>query len=360
MRKILLLSLFVLTFSLQGFSQITLYDYDFASGVATFDQRTDTLPGVTPGPAGALQNWDFSGLASHDTTYYNTVVPASLPYGSVFPGATIALKETGSVNTFFFKNSAESIITIGLATDYMNTGDTICLFFNDPDTMLTLPSTFNSDFFTYVNADTKSRTHILIDTVVMGNPVQVPVDSVRIIHHSVKNSVIDAWGNLTLPNGTVPALRQLTHETSIDSVYAFINFPPFMTGWNYYQSFTDTATQFIWWTKYAGNAIVTLDYDSTLSAVVRAKWLYISNLGMSPVSNLSDFQVYPNPAQTQLNILGEQGYDIILYNSIGQALLRTTTTGQPQILDVSDLPRGMYVIQQNSPEGVKTDKVILQ
>lgn len=359
MKRLVLFSLMIVLAGVSAFSQISIYDYDIAATGATFEQRSDTMPSVTPGSAGTSQTWNFSSLASHDTMSYTAKNPATLPLGNRFTQANIALNEDGSANSFFFNKSTNSLISVGFTADYMGNGDTVCLVFSIPDTMLTFPSTYNSDFTTNVFGDTRSHVNISIDTSYMGTPVTVPVDSVRIIHHALKTSVIDAWGNLTLPNGMVPALRQNTYETSIDSIYAYINMPPVMQGWYYYQSFRDTIQQYNWWTKYAGNAIVSMNCNPTSGMVTKVDWLYFDDLGMNQTPENPEVMIYPNPATTMLNFTAVEGTGILLINSLGQVVKQVTASGQAQTMNVADLPRGFYILKQ-AGDNNSGQKIILQ
>lgn len=65
-------------------------------------------------------------------------------------------------------------------------------------------------------------------------------------------------------------------------------------------------------------------------------------LGLDDISKESKMEIYPNPATNQLNIKGNyQSFQI--YNSIGHLV---STSNQPnQIIDISDLPQGLYIIK---------------
>lgn len=65
-------------------------------------------------------------------------------------------------------------------------------------------------------------------------------------------------------------------------------------------------------------------------------------LGLDDISKESKMEIYPNPATNKLNIKGNyQSFQI--YNSIGHLV---SISNQPnQIIDISDLPVGLYIIK---------------
>ena len=70
--------------------------------------------------------------------------------------------------------------------------------------------------------------------------------------------------------------------------------------------------------------------------------------------NVNTFKVYPNPCQSILNCETEIGQPIVVYDAMGAVVLRTIATETLTVISVSDLPAGMYIIQQ----GTKTAKMI--
>ena len=82
--------------------------------------------------------------------------------------------------------------------------------------------------------------------------------------------------------------------------------------------------------------------------------------------------VYPNPATDRITVLlPDNCRSIELTNLLGQPLLirqanpslQTSNTSQSpntQEIDVSTLPRGIYLLRLHTPEGIQTKKIILQ
>lgn len=83
-----------------------------------------------------------------------------------------------------------------------------------------------------------------------------------------------------------------------------------------------------------------------------------------PSTNTFDWKIYPNPTDNYLNIEWETGLKnghISLYTISGQALLSSTISefNQHLQLDISHLPKGIYIIKLNTQKGVFAKKLIV-
>lgn len=75
---------------------------------------------------------------------------------------------------------------------------------------------------------------------------------------------------------------------------------------------------------------------------------------------LAGLRVYPNPAVDEVRWelpAGVQLQDVILYNALGQAVLKQT--GQTSVLNVRQLARGTYTLMVATSMGIGTQRVIL-
>jgi len=72
-----------------------------------------------------------------------------------------------------------------------------------------------------------------------------------------------------------------------------------------------------------------------------------------------DAQVYPNPASHQLNIAGLYGADVQIFNILGELVYINAEMSDFEVLDVSTLPRGSYIIKIVSGDMVATKKIVL-
>lgn len=86
----------------------------------------------------------------------------------------------------------------------------------------------------------------------------------------------------------------------------------------------------------------------------------------SPKDSLQlDFSVFPNPTNQNINVEGPlpenfASGDLILMNVNGQILKKTSYTGQPKSLTISDLKPGLYLLEiWYSKEKKSTYKIIV-
>ena len=74
-----------------------------------------------------------------------------------------------------------------------------------------------------------------------------------------------------------------------------------------------------------------------------------------------DIAVFPNPAHDRLTVVGSNDCQIVeLVNILGQSVLSQTYANNPDIIDVSNLERGLYFLRIHTSNGIATRKVILQ
>lgn len=70
--------------------------------------------------------------------------------------------------------------------------------------------------------------------------------------------------------------------------------------------------------------------------------------------------IYPNPAQDVLHIQSDVEINrIIIYNSAGNLIFESNTTGQEFSLDIRNWSSGLYIIQIQNINGLITSKVLL-
>jgi hypothetical protein len=72
---------------------------------------------------------------------------------------------------------------------------------------------------------------------------------------------------------------------------------------------------------------------------------------------ISSIKVYPNPAQTQFTVTNAQNAVLRLYNTLGQEVLQTHSKEENVIINISNLPQGLYVLKVEKENAVLTRKV---
>ena len=83
--------------------------------------------------------------------------------------------------------------------------------------------------------------------------------------------------------------------------------------------------------------------------------------GVSSVQEIgSCVSVYPNPVESQLNVVANGLQRIAVYNAMGQLLATKTADGNQFVLQVGDYVPGLYTIQVVTDKGITTRSVIVQ
>jgi Secretion system C-terminal sorting domain len=74
------------------------------------------------------------------------------------------------------------------------------------------------------------------------------------------------------------------------------------------------------------------------------------------------FKIYPNPASKQVNITFNEIEErtIYLLDVLGKEILKLKSSEKSNTIDISDYPKGTYIIKIESKDGVDTQKVVLQ
>jgi hypothetical protein len=196
----------------------------FAVGNFTTNRFDSTATSINIGRRGS-SSWDFSGLKNNYAITLTSIAVASSPFASNFPGATHVL--TGNLSVYFPSLSSTPIAATGyiyfqLSGDLQNLGEgangtgsftgASAIITNKPaDLFYKLPSTLGT---------TWTSTYLDTTVAVLGG-IQIPVSGVR--HHA--SYVVDAFGPLTIPGGTVHQVLRIkkTDSTSYKSLtYIFL------------------------------------------------------------------------------------------------------------------------------------------
>jgi hypothetical protein len=207
----------------QATAQITITASDvstqFAPGKFTTTRFDSTVSTINIGRPGS-SSWDFTGLKKSNVSTLTSIAVAGSPFASSFPGATHALQSDIAISYPALSATpipATGYIYFQLSGDLHNLGEgangtgawtgSSAIITNTPaDLFYKLPSTLGT---------TWTSTYLDTSVVFLG-PIAIPVSGVR--HHA--SYVVDAFGPLTLPNGSVHQVLRIkkTDSTSYKSV----------------------------------------------------------------------------------------------------------------------------------------------
>ena len=99
------------------------------------------------------------------------------------------------------------------------------------------------------------------------------------------------------------------------------------------------------------------DYATTLN---NPEQNYVAiDLTATEENQVLDFKLYPNPTSGQITIAVEGMQKVVVYNTLGQALLNKEANGDVLQLDLLGLENGLYLLQVNSQAGIVTRRFVL-
>jgi Secretion system C-terminal sorting domain len=126
------------------------------------------------------------------------------------------------------------------------------------------------------------------------------------------------------------------------------------TIYSYYQLATDKQAIFM-----HGN----INISSTLLNTAFTAVYYSFLPDYASVAEVNDgiFSVYPNPANNQVNIVTDGTLDrLTIFNTVGQVVASIINPTATEIIDVTSLAPGMYIIQVSNDGVVTEDKLIIE
>lgn len=341
MKKTFVLFALLLISNLLAFSQPTV-TYSAACPVFgdVYTKYICDTNGISPGPSGSAQIWDFSNLVITTNTTSDTVFnPAASPYYTYFPTADYAtgsLSQGGSPETFFSEYSTTEAINLGY---YIDMGaNSYHLAYTDPMKVMEFPFSY-SDSFT----DVATGTYIM--------------SSMNCVVTQTSTITADGYGTLILPGNTYNNVLRIKVETQNTTdmggvLTAYFN-----------------GTTYSWWDGvhknyvfFTGNNRTILVNDTTYS-----KNVFISDFasGIKDVQNIEYASIYPNPASNKISIdfANRNAGDVIIkINDItGKEIQSYKFYSVSEEIDIElrDISEGIYIVTAVSDLGTMTKRLIV-
>jgi hypothetical protein len=331
----------------------------FASGKAWVSVSND-YPQIMMdvGTAGSsAQNWTVPNIAWQDTFSAVNTSPANTPYSSEFPTATHAQETQGSLYGYtgtlysYYRLETSAFYSLGTAAHVqIGSADT---------TMIS-----------------KNETFLFPLPVIYGSTKQLSSDTLDtggLVYISSITQNVDAFGNLTFPFGTFPALR--VSEITQTSVYN--------NGSLVYQ---ETQPSFTWIAKDAGTFQADIDTTYGYSGNVYLTSAELTQYTNAPLAvnehgiNTPDkfilYQNYPNPFNPSTKIryaipatASKSFVTLKVYNVLGNEIATLVNERKPagiyeaefsaDYVNGTELPSGVYFYSLTAGSFIQTRKMIL-
>lgn len=338
----------LMAFGLFAYSQITVTNNDVAPAGTTIYNSIDNSVDdkVIPGSPGPNKTWDFFTLNQDDMDTLVFMMPAWTPYPNDFPSANFAANLVNDDAYAFFIRNDDKLSAIGLVGSY-DVYEDVSVPITEEEIYMDFPVQYGQtrDENFYIEALLESQ-----------NP---PADSVKFRQRTVKSSLVDAWGTLTLPLGTYNTLRIKEERTTYDSVWGKI----FGT-WVLVDTDQSSSTLYKWMTNDAslGYYLVTMDYNTDNETVNDVEYINMMPVG---VDNYMDNIViaYPNPVNNTLRFNLKDDIrkgEVLIYNLNGQIVANKHFSGDGTSVSVSDLSNGIYfyILKDENSNKIASDKFI--
>jgi len=267
MKKTLPAILLLMALSVTLFSQPTITSANmYAAGDELLIQPADTT-GVVPGPLGANQTWDFSGITNDGALTTQTVVLASAtPYASSFTGSDIAI-DAGGGNYGYFDINGDDIFETGFASA------AIVAPYSDPQKFISYPFTYTTSFTDALAANFE-------------------INGYENNRTGTVNFLVDGYGTLLLPGKTYTDVLRIQYTQNITDV---LHFGPITL------TTTTASTTYIWMIEGNKNALMDISYISTSVSgnTINTKSVYYYPGATSTedvVVKENSIELFPNPA----------------------------------------------------------------
>ncbi|MBI2966956.1 MAG: T9SS type A sorting domain-containing protein [Bacteroidetes bacterium] len=335
-------------------AQIVLTSSDFASAGDSVIWATDTIPtGIAVGDTG-YQVWDFTSLNKQivDTFYFD--VPSSFPSGSSFPSSNLA-GDIGSEIDFFIHTAGQTELD-GFFSDPLGGGTPIPQNLRDNLLLMAYPSTLGSQYSDTAYYDTTMSTSAF--------PQLSPyADSVYYRIILSMQSIIDGHGIVLTPSGTDSVIRRFAIRVSyMDSVMAKGGFFPV---WTDVLPLLGLQPETLYVYSFFANGkkwpVAELETDSPGGNAISGSYQ------MGTIVGAEDFAardsrniIFPNPVHGIFKLDFNNAVDnLTIFNRMGQVIFQATESSLTIQVDITDQSPGLYFLQFQSGNSIKTEKFVL-
>lgn len=323
-------------------AQITITKSDIALPLTQYINYNDTLPSVVPGPAGANQTWDFTGLVHHTTDTIIFTKPEWTTYGTSFPSSDLCMLTINTQTSYvYFGLDNDSMTIVGQAGQFMGSTSNIMVPFNPSQKIIDFPTTYQDGF-------TNTSSFKVVQYYGQSN-----IDSIKVKDITLTDCQFDAWGSVTTVLGTYNALRSYELQISNDSVWVLM-FGNWIDVTSSYGGL-DTVKRYTWWTNGLGFKIVEMYVDPLTDSVLTVGYL----AALPQPGGLTQYEindavtVFPNPASDMVSVSMPENANLVeVYSSTGQ-LIKSEKTNNTLVshVDISGLPSGTYIIRISGNDG---------
>jgi Secretion system C-terminal sorting domain len=366
MRRKIQFILYIVLFLNSLQAQITVTSATFPSPGDTLRTVFDALPGnidvLSPGGG---KVWDFSSLAGINQ---QTIVRAASTgtFFTSFPTADVLVGEPGgNTGELYYNKTANVYELLGyVGPDPANFGVNVLAKMVPP-----LTDRRPMQFFDVNNTESNIQVAFSAD-VIPGNIIDsfpLSPDSLRFRISIDRLDVVEAWGELSIPGGTFPVLKEKRLEERETRLDVLVGIGPFaewidvtdLIGLDFLGKDTTLTHHFFSNTEKEAIAVVNVD-PLTLDAI---SVTYKSLLNPTSAVNYTDrgkadIFAYPNPAVNDVRFdfinIPSDTYELKIFNILGVEVFRKRYTINDRLtvkMDLSNMRKGTYLYSLVNSKG---------
>jgi hypothetical protein len=341
----------MLSFTVVGTAQITLQNntimtigMDYNVGI-TNDWNMSDIILTSSVASGTNANWSYTNLNSILNINLKVVSPSNAPYGTNLPGNKVLLMNDGTLDSTYLTGTTTTLVDNGHIGPSGGK-----LPYLPGETLLKFPATYGQ---THVGTYTRNTKFYV------GTPLGTPfvVDSIRRNTTVNYDYVIDGWGTLQTPTGSFQVLRQNLYKVTTDSSdYLRQDTQEWIIG---AEVSTISERFFIFWSANQSYPVLQLRDIGDGGIINDVFWISNPTLGNNDYT-VSDFAIYPNPADDQL-IISINDFDktmISVYDMTGRKLISEKINQSETALSLGNLSSGQYIVSIEKDGKFATQKFI--
>lgn len=310
---------------------------------------------------GAGVTWDYSLLEYDDvdnqTTSKDTIIyREDSDFSSDYPNALYEDNFQTTIRSFFSNEEISptevNVIVHGFVFDEGE--NTFKFVYNDdPLESLQLPMALNDTYTDDIEGE-GSVSAVPLLTVDMTGDATVTADGTGTLNLG-EETYTDVIRIKTVEyvSGTAPSLQPL---------FPFDGGPVSVlrTSYVYYSPSTSDMPIFVYGSIAAEFATIGTINFKTLWSVDSLHVPEVDDLSVGSNNLDAGILIYPNPANSELNVQSENVDKVSIYNTMGQNVINISTPKNSETLDISKLPKGIYFVRFDKGNSTITKKIIIK
>ncbi len=378
MRKHLLFFVAIFICSMQLHAQITLTQANTSFTPGSMSAISADTSGFIAPSIGPAQYWNYSDLVQNSPAAINYITAAN----ANFPTATFAdtnlsipfVPNWWYKSDYYYRTASDGANCLGFVVNDQRTC-LVSLTGNTADSCIFPAQHFDFASSSYLMPFPTTAGSVWYTSTPMAVNFQLSITAYGLNHapcqkisHIMRRDTIVAWGTLRVPTASgasnaYDVLLVKRMSVQIDSFY-MNGSPapaPMLAAFGISQGQQTISNRYIFWRENARYALLMMNFGS--DNFTKATSIYYDGTavydpaGIDNVDQSANLLVFPNPANDQLFLQNFEGMEqFTIFNTLGSAV--KTGSVNNGIIEVSDLPSGMYLLTLKGHSNMTTSRFV--